>query len=294
MLLPPLLSPAGIGSLVAGFSATHIGLSAVREPLIEGCGNFATRVGLVGSGLALPSFWLADTGGLEVWPDEATAGRQIYRGAYTAVASALLFPALAAYPEVRAADAMGAIDLSSEQWWAAFAVASCAQGISIASLFNPSPLSLVPGFESDGDALLGLKRDDRLKLSPAGLTRITRHPLILPVVPWGFSNTLLAGGHAADFCLFVGLALYSLAGCKAQDARVEASAQVGTVFDDGALSSFYRDTSFVPFAAIADGRQSLRAAIREVPKAAIGVGLLSGAAIEWATLQWIGIAPPGV
>ena len=72
-----------------------------------------------------------------------------------------------------------------------------------------SPLSLVPGFEADAAALGGVKRDDSLKLRPYGLTRITRHPLILPVVPWGVANALLAGAHPPDLVVFLGLAARS-------------------------------------------------------------------------------------
>ena len=191
-----LLSATDLTLLVGGFSVTHIGLSAVREPLIAACGSTAARLNLVGSGVELPKIWLADTTGYEIWPDEAIAGRQIYRAGYTAVASALLFPALAAYPEARASESLlvGA-QLGPATWTALFAVAAGAQGISIASLFNPSPLSLVPGFAASNEAPLGIQRDDRLKLEPLGLTRITRHPLILPVVPWGVANCLLGGGQ---------------------------------------------------------------------------------------------------
>lgn len=298
---PPLmLSSAELGGLVAAFSVTHIGLSAVREGIIDGLGSAAGSLGLVGRGWKLPSIWLADTTGLEIWPDEAIAGRQIYRAFYTFVASALLFPALLDYPEVRGGivATVGANSLDVPAWWLAFAVASAAQAISIASLVNPSPLSLVPGFEEDDEAIGGVKRDDALKLVPRGLTRITRHPLILPVVPWGLANAALAGWHAPDVGLFCGLALYALAGCKAQDLRVEASNQVGTVFSDsatgsdGALTAFYRDTSFAPFGAILDGRQSLAQARAEVPLSALAGGLVVGAAIEWAFLQWIGIEMP--
>ena len=106
------------------------------------------------------------------------------------------------------------------------------------------------------------------------------------------SNAVLTGMHEADIALFVGLAIYAVAGCKAQDLRVEASAQVGTVFNDGALRDFYRDTSFVPFGACADGRQSLSVALQEIPKGGLVASLIVGAAIEWATLQWIGVSPP--
>ena len=192
-----LLTTNQLCGLVASFSVTHIGMSAIREPLIDRLGAAAARVGAVGLGISLPSIWLADSSGLEVWPNEATAGRQLYRAGYTVVSSALLFPALAAYPEARAAAEAAAAStaLSPSEWWLCFAAATGAQAISIASLLNPSPLSLVPGFEADETALGGIKRDDRLKLRPYGLTRITRHPLILPVVPWGAANALLAGAQ---------------------------------------------------------------------------------------------------
>ena len=192
-----LLTTNQLGGLIASFSVTHIGLSAIREPLIDRLGAAAARVGAVGLGVSLPSIWLADSSGLEVWPDEATAGRQLYRAGYTLVSSVLLFPALGAYPEARAAAEAAAAStaLMPSEWWLCFAAATGAQAISIASLLNPSPLSLVPGFEADASALGGVKRDDSLKLRPYGLTRITRHPLILPVVPWGAANALLAGAH---------------------------------------------------------------------------------------------------
>ena len=290
-----MLTPLALGGLVASFSVSHIGLSAVRESLIASSGAAADRFGLVGRGWSLPVFAsaLADARGVELFPNTETAGRQIYRAGYTAVASALLFPALLGYPEVREATEAAPIALSNLQWWAAFGVASCAQGVSIASLAQPSPLSLVPGFVPNEGVGLGVVRDDDLKLRPAGLTRITRHPLILPVVPWGVANALLAGGRTVDLALFLGLAAYAVAGCKAQDLRVEASAQVGTTFKDSALDDFYASTSFVPFAACRDGRQSLEAAVKEIPVGAAAGGLAIGAAVEWLTLtQWVGLAPP--
>ena len=295
-----MLTTAELGGLVGTFSATHIGLSAVRESLIERAGRACGSLGIVGRDVKLPSFWLADTSGFDVWPDEATAGRQVYRAGYTLISSALLFPALAAYPELRAAtieaSAPPLLQLSAEGWWACFACASAAQAISIASLVNPSPLSLVPSFEADGDALLRVKRNDRLKLNPFGLTRITRHPLILPVVPWGVSNALLAGGRTPDLLLFGGLAVYAIAGCWAQDLRVaNEEGSVGTTLEQGALSSFFRATSFAPFGAVLAGRQSLEDVRREVPWSVLAAGLVVGAAIEWATLEWwvgAGASPP--
>ena len=52
-----MLTPLTLGGLVAGFSVTHIGLSAVREPLIAACGATADGLGLVGRGWRLPEAW---------------------------------------------------------------------------------------------------------------------------------------------------------------------------------------------------------------------------------------------
>ena len=73
------------------------------------------------------------------------------------------------------------VDVESN-WEGNAGVAALSAALSLASLGNASPLSLVPGFAKDEAAPMGLVRDDSLKLRPFGLTRITRHPLILPMV----------------------------------------------------------------------------------------------------------------
>ena len=247
--LPEPSSEAALAAYVGAFSATHVGLSAVRDGFIAGFGRGAGALGLVGKeGWVLPAIWLGDgsakddaTGQEKVWPDEATAGRQLFRVFYSVVAAVTLGGAFAAFGEVQRSSSVlplleplvhatsSSSSSSSSSSFSSFSssaargvlffIAAAAQGVSLASLVNPSPLSLVPGFEADADAPLQLRRDDSLKLRPYGLTRITRHPLILPVVPWGVANALLAGGRAADVLLFVGLAVYALVGCYAQDVR---------------------------------------------------------------------------
>lgn len=106
---------------------------------------------------------------------------------------------------------------SDPGWLSCFAAAAVAGGLSLASLANPSPLSLVPAFTAAAaDAPLTVQRDDAKKLRACGLTRVTRHPLILPVVPWGLATTCLAGGRTADALVFSGLAVYAVCGCYAQ------------------------------------------------------------------------------
>ena len=50
----------------------------------------------------------------------------------------------------------------------------------------------------------------------------------------------LAGAHPPDLVIFLGLAVYAVAGCKAQDLRVESSNQVG-----GTLLGCLRATHYV-------------------------------------------------
>ena len=313
---------ANLALYVGLFSATHVGLSAVRDPIIAGLGRGASALGLVGRDVRLPSIWLGDgsardeaTGQELVFPDEEIAGRQLFRIVYSVVAAVTLGGSFAAFQAVQlqspVLDWTVPITSSPEARAVLFGVASVALGISLASLVNPSPLSLVPGFQADPSAPLQLKRDDSLKLRPYGLTRITRHPLILPVVPWGLANALLTGGRAADVVLFFGLALYALVGCYAQDLRAAEAAEVGTVFAKGDLTAFYATTSFVPFQAILDGRQRSPIAFgsggsgaaiaaggdadddgggtegwlfREVPWLYLAGGVVAGAVLEAATL----------
>ena len=85
--LPEPSSEAALAAYVGAFSATHVGLSAVRDGFIAGFGRGAGALGLVGKeGWVLPAIWLGDgsakddaTGQEKVWPDEATAGRQLFR-----------------------------------------------------------------------------------------------------------------------------------------------------------------------------------------------------------------------
>lgn len=263
-------------------------MSAVRDRLIEACGDAALSLNLVDRKLVqLPSYWPADDVGKdEIFPDKETAGRQIYRAIYTAVSFATLLSALSSYLS-STADSTG-MTLSQTEYAALYLTASAASGAAIASLFNASPLSLMPGFEASGDNSVA-SRNDSLKLRPFGLTRVTRHPLILPVVPWGIANSFLAGGRIADFLLFGGLALYAIAGCAAQDLRVlRQEGSVGTTFrPDESLQDFFQQTSFVPFGAVVDGRQSIESIIQEAPWIAFGGGCLVGGLVESAMLDWL-------
>jgi len=292
-----------LASWVMAFSASHIGMSAIRDRLIEICGEFASKINIVDRGWKLPSWWLGDgVGENYILPDKDTAGRQIYRMGYTLVSFTTLGSALMTYLSIQ--EGRNTIPTSfftmSQDYRLYYAIAVASSAISLASLFNASPLSLVPGFQvADGKnnkpAVSGVQRNDSLKLEPRGLTRITRHPLILPVVPWGLATSYLLGGHPADFILFGGLSVYAIAGCACQDLRIiNKEGSVGTVFDptmsqkvEGQLENFFSATSFVPFAAIIDGRQSLETVLKEFPIVPFLLGFPVGIVIEDAFLQWL-------
>lgn len=265
---------------ITTFSTAHIGMSAVRDRIINGCGELSLKANIIGLGLKLPPYWPGDDFGKdEVFPDSETAGRQIYRFFYTIVSFTTLGNAFISYSH---SDEIRFITLSQQDYIFFYGIASLSFAASIASLFNASPMSLMPSFENiDNEkensgstvvaSIAGFQRNDSLKMEPKGLTRITRHPLILPVVSWGYATSYLAGGRTTDFILFGGLAMYAIAGCACQDLRIiNKEGSVGTVMRtskdvEPILQDFYRKTSFVPFAAVVDGRQSLYLVLKEFP-----------------------------
>ena len=268
-------------------------MSAIRRHLIDSIGKLAK--GWVGTGTKLPDFWPGDEAGQEIFPTQEIAGRQLYRILYTTVSFTTLGMGFGAYLHSLSEDAIAAAMIPTFDKVAVYyAVASLSSGIAIASLINPSPLSLVPVYEQgsddeNGDSKTGatinnngIRRNDSKKLQAYGLTRVTRHPLILPVVPWGLATAMIMGGQLRDFLLFGILSIYAIAGCAAQDLRViKEEGSVGTVFDpDESLQGFFRETSFWPFQAIVDSRQSWEETAKEINWVALVGGVGIGFKIE--------------
>ena len=289
---------------VVAFASSHIGMSAKRTKIISSLGDIMDKqLNLVGNDdWKLPDYWPGDnTGGQQIFPDSLTAGRQVYRALYTVVSFITLGSAFAAYIQSSATYGDIIIDMTTQSYMICLYIAALGFGAAIASLFNASPLGLMPSFEAEGNdnTSVSIRRDDTLKFTTRGLTRITRHPLILPIVPWGFATAYLAGGRNCDYILFGGLSIYAIAGCYAQDLRViKEEGSVGTVFgteqgrdnnneDDerNQLKSFFEQTSFVPFKAVLDGRQSLEDIGREAPWLQFVAGTVLGLFAEERILQ---------
>jgi len=288
---------------VVAFSSSHIGISATRTKIISSLGDFMDKpLNLVGNDdWTLPDYWPGDnTGGQQIFPDSLTAGRQVYRALYTAVSFITLGSAFAAYLQSSAIHGNVIIDTTTQSYMICLYIAALSFGAAIASLFNASPLGLMPSFEAEGnDNTPIISRDDTLKFITRGLTRITRHPLILPIVPWGIATAYLVGGRTCDYILFGGLSIYAIAGCYAQDLRViKEEGSVGTVFgaeqgrdnnndedERNQLKSFFEQTSFIPFKAVFDGRQSLDDICREAPWLQFAAGTILGLFAEEKILQ---------
>jgi uncharacterized membrane protein len=279
-----------LGVWILTFASSHIAMSATRERLIQACGEAADAANIVGTGIRLPSYWPGDDVGKDVlFPDKETAGRQFFRLGYTLVSFTTLGSAFTSYLASTVETTPNVPTDATYSLLMACAVA--ANTASLTSLVNASPLSLVPGFVATPNG--PISRDDSLKFAVRGLTRVTRHPLILPVIPWGVANAILAGNRPSDWLLFGGLAVYAIAGCAAQDLRViRKEGSVGTVFlpDEGLLQEFFEATSFVPFGAVVDGRQNLGDVAREVPWPAVVIGGVVGYQIEEAMLHFLALA----
>jgi len=88
--------------------------------------------------------------------------------------------------------------------------------------------------------------------APAGIVRITRHPFLVGVALWAIVH-LIGNGDVASGVFFSSLAVVAIAGTVSIDAKRRRSLGL-------AWESFAATTSVIPFAAIAAGRTTLRAA----------------------------------
>lgn len=96
-----------------------------------------------------------------------------------------------------------------------------------------------------------------------GLTRVMRHPGFVGLGLWGLAHALV-NGHLSDVVFFGGFPLFGIVGGLHQDARKRAT-------EGGSVQPFYAETSFLPFGAIASGRNRL--ALREIPWLGVAIGL---------------------
>ncbi len=113
-------------------------------------------------------------------------------------------------------------------------------------LGNPSPASMIPGNNE-----------------PRGILRVTRHPMNMGLAGFGLAH-LLANGTLGDVAFFGSLVAVGVLGPFHMDARLKKAR--GESF-----AAFCRQTSVIPFVAIARGRTTFRADEISFPLLVIGI-----------------------
>src|SRR5262249_5860812 len=116
-----------------------------------------------------------------------------------------------------------------------------------------------------------------------GMLRITRHPFLWGVAIWAAGH-LLVNGDVASFVLFGSLLVLALFGTTSIDAKRKRA--LGAKWD-----AFAAQTSSVPFAAIAQGRQRL--SIGEIGWWRILLAVAIWVALIWAHPYFTGVPAVG-
>jgi uncharacterized membrane protein len=144
--------------------------------------------------------------------------------------------------------------------WVQLGVVLLASLLVVPGLLTPNPTSV----RQEG----ALDKPDAVR----GMLRITRHPFLWGVALWAAGH-LIVNGDVASLILFGALLVLAIFGTVSIDAKRRRA--LGEKWD-----AFAARTSAIPFAAIVQGRQSLK--IGE-----IGWWRLALAVIVWAALVWV-------
>lgn len=116
---------------------------------------------------------------------------------------------------------------------------------------------------------------------PIGILKVTRHPTMWGVVIWGVAH-LFANGGAADVLLFGGMTVLALVGAYGIDVKKRASL-------GDAWTAFARRTSFVPFAAMIQGRT--RVSLGEIGWWRLALGVALYGVLLWVHPWLFGVSP---
>lgn len=122
---------------------------------------------------------------------------------------------------------------------------------------------VVSGLTTPSPAAVSLDPQALAMREPVGIQKVTRHPVMWGFALWGMVH-LLANGDAASFILFGGMTVLALAGALHIDARKH-------LLLGHHWRRFAEATSFVPLAAVIQGRARLR--VSEIGWWRIGLGI---------------------
>lgn len=185
-------------------------------------------------------------------------GQRAYTGLYSLLSLAALIWMIAAFGAARSTPANAAF-WAAPAWarWLQLGLQLLAMMLVVGGLTTPNPTSVAQ------EGVLDRPQPVR------GLTRITRHPFLWGVAIWAIGHILVTGAPA-DLILFGAMLALALLGPPSIDAKRRRA--LGERWQ-----AFAGQTSNIPFAAIAAGRQSLNLA-------EIGWVRLGGALVAWAAL----------
>jgi uncharacterized membrane protein len=124
------------------------------------------------------------------------------------------------------------------EWWKPFAII----------LMLPASLLVVIGLTTPNPT--SVAQENRLAQPPQGIVRVTRHPFLTGVGLWALVH-LIGDGDVASLVFFAVWAVVALAGTVSIDRKRQ------RLFG-AAWEPFAAQTSIVPFAAIAAGRNRFR------------------------------------
>jgi uncharacterized membrane protein len=162
----------------------------------------------------------------------AALGLNAYRGLFSAASLGGLIWLIIAYKH-----APYIVTWGVPEWWKPIAIL----------LMVPAFFLAVLGLRTPNPAAVGM---EGLATRPSfGIVRVTRHPLLIGVGLWALTH-LIANGDVASFVFFGALGVTALAGTVSIDTKRRRA--LGP-----AWQSFASQTSIVPFAAIAAGRNRL-------------------------------------
>ena len=125
------------------------------------------------------------------------------------------------------------------EWWKPFAIV----------LMLPASLLVVIGLTTPNPTAIA--QENRLAQPPQGIVRVTRHPFLTGVGLWALVH-LIGDGDVASLVFFAVWAVVALAGTVSIDRKRR------RLLGAAAWEPFAAQTSIVPFAAIAAGRNRFR------------------------------------
>ena len=155
------------------------------------------------------------------------------------------------------------------EWWKPFAII----------LMLPASLLVVIGLTTPNPT--SVAQEGRLAQPPQGIVRVTRHPFLTGVALWALVH-LIGNGDAASLVFFAVWAVVALAGTVSIDRK--RGRLLGAAWEP-----FAAQTSIVPFAAIAGGRN--RFSLGEIGAWRWGLAVVVYALILGGHAYVIGVSP---